>query len=138
MTAIGIFLLFGAVMASLAGITLVWRGTALDSMWTLNPRAYRELAPWGQPIGFLFLSLAVVLALAGTGWLKRKRWAWWLAVVIIGTQVLGDATNFFYRRTLQGVVGVTIAGALLIYMTRPYVRAIFAVRPKPIVRADVP
>src|SRR5882762_7378155 len=74
MTAIGIFLFFGALVASLAGITLVWRGTALDRMWTLNPRAHNELAPLGQPMGLLFLSLAVALALAGTGWLKRRRW----------------------------------------------------------------
>jgi hypothetical protein len=136
MTAIGIFLLFGALMASLAGTTLVWRGTVLDRMWTLNPRAYSDLAPLGQPMGLLFLSLAVALLLAGTGWLKRRRWAWRLAVVIIGTQVLGDATNFFYGRIRQGVVGVTIAGALLIYMTRPYVRAIFAGKPKAIVHTD--
>ena len=138
MTAIGIFLFFGAPMASLAGITLVWRGTALDRMWTLNPRAHNELAPLGQTMSLLFLSLAVALALAGTGWLKRRRWGWQLAVVIIGTQVLGDVTNIFYGRIIQGVVGVTIAGALLFYVTRPYVRAIFAVKPKLIVHTDDP
>jgi hypothetical protein len=43
--AVGIFLFFGAMMASLAGTTLVWPGTTLDRLWTLNPRAYKELAP---------------------------------------------------------------------------------------------
>jgi len=47
------FLFFGAPMASLAGITLVCRGTALDRMWTLNPRAHNELAPLGQPMSLL-------------------------------------------------------------------------------------
>ena len=93
--AVGIFLFFGAVMASLAGISSVWRGTALNTIWTLNPRAHSELAPLGKPIGLLFLSLAAALAIAGTGWLKRRRWGWQLAVVIIGTQVLGDITNIF-------------------------------------------
>jgi len=100
----GIFLFFGAVMASLAGVTLAWRGTALDRIWTLNPRAHRELAPWGKPIGLLFLSLAAALAIAGTGWLKRRRWGWQLAVVIIGTQVLGDITNLLHGHIIQGVV----------------------------------
>jgi hypothetical protein len=36
MTAIGIFLLFGALMASLAGATLVFPGTALDRMRDLS------------------------------------------------------------------------------------------------------
>jgi hypothetical protein len=61
-----------------------------------------------------------------------------LAVVVIGTQVLGDVTNIFYGRIIQGVVGVTIAGALLFYMTRPYVRASFVAKPKQIGRSHDP
>ena len=71
-------------------------------------------------------------------WGPEVRWGWQLAVVIIGTQVLGSVTNIFYGRVIEGVVGVTIAGALLFYVTRPYVRAIFAVKPKPIVHTDAP
>ena len=138
MTAIGIFLLFGTVMAFLAGATLVWRGTFLDRMWALNPRAYDELAPLGKPVGLLFLSLAVALALAATGWLKRRRWGWQLAVTIIGAEVLGNFVNIFFGRVVQGLVGVTIAGALLLYVTRPYMCAAFAVKPKQIVHLDDP
>jgi hypothetical protein len=58
MTAIGVFLLFGSVMAFIAGASLVKRGTALDRMWALNPHAYDELAPLGKAAGLLFLSLA--------------------------------------------------------------------------------
>jgi hypothetical protein len=42
MSAIGVFLFFGAVMASLAGTTLIWRGTFLDHMWVLNALAYNS------------------------------------------------------------------------------------------------
>jgi hypothetical protein len=138
MTAIGIFLLFGTVTAFLAGTTLLWRGTFLDGIWVLNPRAYDELAPLGKTVGLLFLSLAVGLALAATGWLKRRRWGWQLAVAIIGIQVLGDFVNIFFGHAVQGLVGVTIAGALLLYITRPYVRTTFGVKPKQIVHVNVP
>ena len=40
--AVGIFLFFGATMASLAAITLLWRGTSLDRIWSLNPAAYGQ------------------------------------------------------------------------------------------------
>jgi hypothetical protein len=136
--AVGIFLFLGAVMAALAGITLSWRDTALDRIWTLNPRAHYELAPLGKPIGLLFLFLAAALAIAGAGWLKRRRWGWRLAVVIIAIQILGDITNVFSGRIIQGVVGVTIAGALLFYMTRPSTRACFVATPKQIVRSHDP
>jgi hypothetical protein len=91
--AIGIFLEFGAVMALLAGTTLVRPGTSLDRIWILNRNAHHQLAPFGRAVGIMFLLLAMALAVAGIGWLKRRRWGWRLAVVIIGTQVLGDFVN---------------------------------------------
>jgi hypothetical protein len=34
-------------MASLVGITLLWRGTVLERIWTVNPGAYKHLVPFG-------------------------------------------------------------------------------------------
>src|ERR1700682_4756427 len=94
-TAIALFLLWGSLMAFLAGVTLVWRGTALDRMWALNPRAYNELAPFGKTVGILFLLLAVTLVVASVGWFKRCVWGWKLGVAIIAAQLLGDSINVF-------------------------------------------
>ena len=59
-------------MASLAGTTLVWPGSALDCIWNLNPRAHEELAPFGRVVGIAFLLFAATLAVASLGWFKRK------------------------------------------------------------------
>ena len=125
-SAIGIFLLFGAVMASLAGATLLWRGTALDRMWTLNPRAYKELAPLGKVVGIPFLMLGVLLAVACMGWFKRRVWGWRLAVAIIATQVVGDFVNALIGDVVRGLVGFSIAGALLVYLLSARVKAAFS------------
>jgi hypothetical protein len=125
LTAMGIFLVFGAVMATLAGTSLRWPRTYLDDMWILNPRAHRDLAPYGPVAGYLFLLLGAILAIAAAGWFKRKVWGWWLAVAVIATQVLGDLGNAFSGRVVDGAIGVTIAGLLLFYLTRPQVRAAF-------------
>ncbi|HKD49795.1 MAG TPA: hypothetical protein VKB90_03310 [Candidatus Acidoferrum sp.] len=74
--AMGVFLYLGAVMASLAGVTLLWRGTLLDRLWILNPRAYNRLSPLGTAAGIAFLLLAATLATAGTGWLRLRFWGW--------------------------------------------------------------
>jgi hypothetical protein len=79
-TAIGIFLFFGAIMASLAAITLLWRGTALDRLWALNPIAYKRLAPLGGTVGILFVLLSAALSAAGIGWFRRRLGGWRLAV----------------------------------------------------------
>lgn len=128
MLAMGVFLFIGALMALLAGVTLSWPGTVLDSIWQLNPRAYRQLAPLGRLVGIAFLFLAMTMTAAGIGWFKRKIWGRWLAVGILGTQCLGDLVNAFLGHTFEGLFGVTIAGSLVFYLFRPGVRNAFARR----------
>ena len=126
LTAIGVFLFLGAVMASLAGTTLIWRGTLLDQMWVLNRPAYRPLASLDETVGIPFLVLSAALAVSGVGWFTRRTWGWRLAVFLIATQVLGDLINIFMGHFVRGAVGVTIASALLLYLLRPGVRDAFA------------
>jgi hypothetical protein len=125
LTAIGVFLFFGAIMALLAGTTLIWRGTALDQMWALNAAAYKQLMPFGRTVGVLFLILSLALAIGGFGWFRRSFWGWALAVVVIATQLLGDLVNIFMGHFLRGGLGAAIAGALLFYLLLPAVRCGF-------------
>ena len=122
----GVFLFFGAIMASLAAATLLWRGTALDRLWVLNPIAYEQLAPLGSVVGVFFLLLGAALTTAGIGWFRRRVWGWRLAVVIIATQVLGDVVNCVRGDLLRGGTGVIIAGALLLFLLQPKIKATFA------------
>jgi hypothetical protein len=124
-TAVGVFLFFGATMASIAGTTLTWPGTFLDRLWALNPAAHKQLATFAKPAGILLLLLAATLALAATGWFKQRLWGWRLAVAVIATQVLGDLVNFFRGDYWRGGVGFSFASALLFYLLRPAVRAVF-------------
>jgi hypothetical protein len=124
-TAFGVFLFLGAAMASLAGTTLLWRGTGLDRIWRLNPRGWQQLAPLGNAAGIFFVLLAAVLALAGLGWSRRRAWGWRLGVAILATQVLGDLVNLLRGELLRGGIGFVIAGALLIYLLRPGIRGCF-------------
>jgi hypothetical protein len=124
-SAFGAFLFFGAAMALLAGATLLWPGTRLDLIWRLNMRAYRELAPLGRAIGLPFLLLGVTLGSAGVGWFRRRKWAWWLAVAVIATQVAGNLANIVLGRVVEVAVGGTIAAALLFYLLRAAVRESF-------------
>ncbi len=126
MIAFGVFLLFGAGLASLAGTTLLWRGTVLDRMWAVNPRAYNHLSPYGKAVGIPFLLLGITLAISGAGWLKRRVWGWRMAIVIIVTQVLANFVTALMGGVTKGLVGAIISGALLFYLLRPQVRAAFA------------
>jgi hypothetical protein len=124
--AIGVFLFFGATMASLAATTLLLPGTPLDFAWILNTTACKQLSPLGGKVGILFLLLAVLLVLSGVGWFRRRLWGWRLAVAIIATQVLGDISNLVRGDWLRGGTGFIIASALLLYLLTPRVRAAFS------------
>jgi hypothetical protein len=131
MTALGIFLLFGSVMASLAGTSLVWPGKIFDRMWEVNPRAYNQLAPYGKTVGILFVLLGITLAFSGVGWFKRRVWGWRLVVIIIVTQVLASFVTALMGGVTRGLVGAIISGALLFYLLRPAVRATFSTSEEP-------
>jgi hypothetical protein len=116
-------------MATLAAVTLTFPGTPLDRAWKLNPRAYQEMAPRGGLLGPFFFVLAAVLFAAAIGWLKRRRWGWFLTVAIISTQILGDLINAFRGDYLRGLVGFLIASALMLYLVRSRVRHTFRTGP---------
>jgi len=120
-----VFLFFGATIATLAGITLLFPGSFLDPIWRLNPEAGEQLHQLGRGIGIAFLGLGVMMIAAAIGWIKRRFWGWGLTVVIIASQVLGDFVNALRGEWWKGVVGVAIAGALLVYLLQPKVRVEF-------------
>ena len=131
MLAMGIFLVFGAAMATLAGTTLIWRGTLLDRIWTLNAPAYNRLVPYGKAIGIPFILLGTIMTAASLGWFWRRSWGWRLTVAVITMQVLGDLANAFLGDIVKGGVGFAIAGALLVYLLNARVRAAFVSGSKP-------
>jgi uncharacterized membrane protein YccC len=120
-----VFLVFGATMATIAGITLLFPGSFLDPIWRLNPEAGEQLHQLGRGIGIAFLGLGAAMVAAAIGWVKRRFWGWALAVIIIASQVLGDLVNALRGEFLKGAVGVVIAAALLAYLIRPVTRGAF-------------
>jgi len=125
-TAVGIFLFFGATMSALAGATLIWHRTPLDRVWELNPRAYTLLSPHGASVGPLFLLLSTTMVAAGVGWFRGRYWGWVLAVAILTSQLLGDLVNLLRGDLVRGSIGFAIAGALLMYVLSSNVRSFFA------------
>ena len=103
-------------MATIAGITLAFPGTALDKLWILNPRAHAGLQSLAPAVGYGFFTLALLLAVAAFGWFRGQYWAWWLTVLITASQVIGDLINAWRGDLLRGIVGFVIAGALFGYL----------------------
>ena len=56
---------------------------------------------------------------------RGRRWGYWLAVGVLGTNLLGDLANGVLRHDWRTLIGVPIAGAMLIYLARRQVRRRF-------------
>jgi len=123
--AVGVFLVFGTLAATYAGLTLVFPGTILDRGWALNPKAHQQMLSMGRAMGIPFFLLAVALGLAAVGWFGDRLWAWRLTVSIIAVQLLGDLVNLTRGEFLAGSFGVLIASALLFYLFRRPIRSHF-------------
>ena len=123
---IGGFFFFGSVMATYAAFTLLMPGTVLDRGWALNPVAHAQLAALGPIMAAPFCLLASALFWAAVGWFRRRRWGWILGVVVILINLAGDLFNMLRGEWAKGAVGITIAGLLLVYMTRPTMRGYFS------------
>lgn len=124
----GVFLFFGAGMASFAGTTLVWRGTALDRAWELNPVGYRELTRFGTWIGLPFFMLSAAMLVAGIGWFRRRLWAWRLTVGMMAAHLVGDLVNVIRGAVLEGAIGLFAVGVVLAWMLRNSVKKEFDAR----------
>ena len=122
---LGIFFFFGATMASYAAFTLAVPGTFLDAAWRLNPEGHAALSSLGRIMAAPFLLLASALLVAGLGWFRRRRRGWVLGVALIAINLAGDLFNLVFRQLLKGTLGVVMAGALLVYLSRPAVRNYF-------------
>ena len=126
--AIAVVLLASTTIALITGVSLVFPGSFLDRIWALNRGAYIEFVTLGRPAGILLVILGFICAIAAAGLLKRRRWAWWLAVGLFVVNVAGDAARIFTGEPVKGAFGAAIAAGLVIYLSRSRVREYFGVR----------
>ena len=111
-----VFFAFGATMCTVTILLLLWPGTALDALWGLNPdahAAFQSLGPWSL---VLMLAVGSACATAAIGLARQKTWARWLAIFILAVNLAGDASNAVMRHDLRTLIGVPIAGWLIVYL----------------------
>jgi hypothetical protein len=107
---------FGAAMSLMTTVMLTFPGSALDSLWRLNPDAHDAFQYLGKLSILLMLIVGAACALAAIGLLRRARWGIPLAVAILTINLVGDALNAFVRHDLRTLIGLPIGGAMIAYL----------------------
>jgi hypothetical protein len=105
-------------MCLLTIVLLVFPGTKLDSLWSLNPEArgaFQSLGSWSI---LLMLAVGIGCALTAIGLWRRTLWGIRLGLAILVVNILGDLINVITRHDYRSLIGLPIAGAMIFYLAR--------------------
>lgn len=109
-------------MCFLTVMLLVFPGTKLDSLWSLNPDAHVAFQSLGGWSILLMLAVGTGCALTAIGLWRGTLWGIRLALAILLVNVIGDLVNVITRHDFRSLVGVPIAGAMIFYLARSTAR----------------
>lgn len=120
------FLFAATALAAVVATSLLVPDTPLDRVWELNRRAEAKLRAPGRIAGVMLLAVGVGACSAGVGLLRRKKWAWWLALLLFAVNGSGDLVSFIMARDWwRSLSGAVIAAGFVYSLSRSSVRQYF-------------
>ena len=112
------FFAFGTTMCALTTLLLCFPGTAMDSLWRLNPEAQTGFQSIGHWSIALMAIVGIGCALAAIGLWRGALWGVRLAVAILAINIVGDLLNALVRHDYRALIGLPIGGAMISYLAR--------------------
>ena len=112
------FFAFGAAMCVLTIGLLLFPGSALDSLWRLNPQAQTAFQSLGTLSVLLMAIVGGACALTAIGLAKNRRWGCNLALIILAVNLAADSINAFARNDWRTLIGLPIGGAMIFYLLK--------------------
>ncbi len=106
------------MMCALTVVLLSFPGTPLAALWRLNPDAYEGFKSIGWRAVVLMTVVGTGCACAAVGLWRGSRWGVLLAVSILAINLGGDLFNALVRHDFRALIGLPIAGAMIIYLMR--------------------
>jgi hypothetical protein len=118
------FLLFVAALVALTcAASLLLPGPVWIPLWNLNPAGYEVFHRLGWiAVAFLF-AMAIISACTASGLVMRRRWAWWIAILLFAANAAGDLLSFTRTNdTIRFGSGIAIASGFVLLLISPSVR----------------
>ena len=117
------FLFVAAGIAVIVGVSLLFQNAVSERLWELNKPAEAVFRRHAKIFGLLLLLLSAGTLSSGVGMLRRRRWAWWFALVLFGVNGAGDLVSLgITGERLRSTAGVLISSAILCALVRASVR----------------
>jgi hypothetical protein len=113
---IAAFFAFGTSICTLTIMLLLFPGTALDSLWRLNPEAHLAFQSIGGAAILIMFVVGTGCAFAAIGIWLGTLWGIRIAVIILWLNIVGDLLNVLLRRDYRALIGLPIGGAMIFYL----------------------
>jgi hypothetical protein len=113
---LSIFFWAGAFISLITAVSLLSPSSFLEPMWQLNPRAREGFAGIGGWAILLMGALAVACAMAAAGLWRGSRWGYWLTLILLAINLVGDIANVLLGREPRAAVGIPIIIAILVFL----------------------
>jgi hypothetical protein len=114
-----VFFAFGALMAGLCALALLFPGSALDAIWRLKPDARHGFEAMGAPLSIAGMAtVSAACGAAAAGLWRGRAWGMRLACAILAVNLVGDVLNATLGRDSRAWIGVPIAALLLLDLAR--------------------
>jgi uncharacterized membrane protein len=97
---------------------LLFPGSALDSLWRLNPGARVAFQSFGAWSFVLMAATGIACLFAAIGLWRSAVWGTRLALIILSINVLGDLLNALLRHDYRALIGLPIGAAMIFFLVR--------------------
>lgn len=113
-------------MSLLTLISLLFPGSILEPMWSLNPGARQGFKVMGAWAILLMGVVSMACAAAALGLLRGASWGHRLALLVLAVNLIGDIANVVLGTQPKAIIGVPIVLALVGYLFTKRVRRYFS------------
>src|SRR5262245_25577282 len=124
-TALVTLFVIGTIASLISVVSLTFPGSFLDPIWRLNRHAYERFIHLGSWAIVLMSVVCIACVCAAIGLHLRRRWGFWLAVGMLGANLVGDLITVITGQEPRAIVGVPIVLLVLTYLLRSRVRNLF-------------
>ena len=117
-TVLIVLFVFGVTASLISVISLTFPGSLLEPVWKLNPRAREGFARMGGWSILLMSLVCVTCLVTAIGLWRGFRWAYWLAVLVLTINLVGNVINVLVGTDRRALVGIPIVLLLLTYLLK--------------------
>lgn len=131
---LGTFMIIGGIVMIMGGISLALLSSVDDAGMGVEQDVTKLRAMIAPISGLLslqmlveiILGLGVASLITGYDFLKGKRWAWKMAILLSFFAIAVYVLLLINLRNIEGIIGIIIFSAIVYYLHRPYVREYFS------------